>query len=142
LSAVPLELDPEVRSLEPMPAARASGVPARDAGPPSFQRSLGLGFLVSSGAAAVATTALTIAALSAHADYEEARYERAAADASARYQKLGTAAWIGAGTTLAFGAAGAVLLLTAPKKSPAVGFTIVQTRVGLEPARITVQGEF
>jgi hypothetical protein len=140
LGAVPF--DPEHDAATPSSAPNPAATAARaDVSSSSTKRTVGLAFVVASGVAAVATGVFTAKAVSARADYDSAEYERAASDASDRYRQFATAAWIGAGATVALGTTGAVLLLTTPPRN-SVASNFTGARVGIEPTRITLSGAF
>ena len=99
---VPVPITPERRA-ETRDAEGASNASAR--------ASVGTALLVGGGAALVASGIFTGLAIDAKNDYEATDLERPAEEASDRFHRYRTAAWLTGGTAVVLGAAGATLLL-------------------------------
>lgn len=107
----------------------------------TLRTSVGYGLLLSGGVGIVAASVFTGAALSAHAEYENAEYERPAAEAQARFERYRTAAWVSAGTAAALAGTGLVLLLW-PDSTSASTPRSGKTALGITPTGCFLRGSF
>ncbi|HEX6277092.1 MAG TPA: caspase family protein, partial [Polyangiaceae bacterium] len=95
----------------PITPERAERRDAEGSSKASARASVGTALLLGGGAALVAGGVFTGLAIDAKNDYEATDLERSAEEASDRFHRYRTAAWLTGGTAVVLGAAGATLLL-------------------------------